>query len=129
MADVYDCDQRSRVMASIRSKHTKPELSVRKIVWRLGFRYRLHVKTLPGSPDLVFPGRRKVIFVHGCFWHRHPCKKGLSVPATNTDMWRSKFRRNRERDRRNRDAIRRLGWTYLVLWECQIRHEEWLAQQ
>ena len=96
--DVLSPEQRVRCMAAVRSINTYPELQVRRIVHRLGYRYRLHVRELPGRPDLVFPSRRKVIFVHGCFWHRHNCPAGRSFPATRQEFWLKKLSRNRERD-------------------------------
>lgn len=121
MVDVYSPNVRSRVMAAVRSKNTKPEMIVRRTVFGMGYRYRLHVKSIPGSPDLVFPGRRRVIFVHGCFWHRHSCGKGRAAPQTNVSFWSEKFRRNKERDRKIQQSLRTRGWRYLVIWECQTR--------
>lgn len=112
--------ERSAVMARIRGKDTQPELAVRRILFGLGYRYRLHAKGLPGRPDLVFPIRRKVIFVHGCFWHGHSCLGGR-LPATRSDFWTAKISGNKRRDRRNRAALRRLGWEALVVWECSLR--------
>ncbi len=94
---------------------------VRAAVHRLGFRYRLHCRALPGNPDLVFPSRRKIIFVHGCFWHGHACRAGRNRPASNTGYWIAKLDRNRQRDRVNRARLRRLGWQVLVVWECQLK--------
>jgi DNA mismatch endonuclease (patch repair protein) len=94
-------------------------MTVRRLVHGLGYRYRLHDARLPGSPDLVLVCRRKVIFVHGCFWHRHDCRAGMSEPATRQEYWRSKFARNVARDRRDRRALRAAGWRVLVVWECQ----------
>ncbi|MGC4001670.1 MAG: very short patch repair endonuclease [Pirellulales bacterium] len=100
---------RSALMAQVRGKHTKPELLVRKLVHGLGYRYRLHGKGLPGSPDLVFAGRRCVIFVHGCFWHGHECRRGRNIPASNRAFWKKKLTGNAERDRRSVRALRRAG--------------------
>jgi DNA mismatch endonuclease, patch repair protein len=121
--------ERSRIMAAVKSQDTKPEMAVRRMVHALGFRYRLHVRALPGSPDMVFPSRRKVIFVHGCFWHRHRCEGGRSMPASNVSYWTAKFERNRLRDRRNRRLLWKLGWKVLVLWECQIGRKERLLSR
>lgn len=111
-------------MAAVRSKGTKPEFVVRRIVLKLGYRYRLHAKRLPGSPDLIVPKLRKAIFVHGCFWHGHAnCKFG-KLPRSNLRYWRPKITGNRERDRRNRRALARLGWKTLVIWQCQTRQSE-----
>lgn len=120
--------QRSRQMASVRNRNTKPELRVRSILFAMGYRYRIHYKKLPGSPDIAFPGRRKVIFVHGCFWHRHSqetCKL-TRTPKSRQDFWEQKFSSNVERDRVTRVAIEKLGWQCLVIWECEIRHSEHL---
>lgn len=114
-------------MAAIRGKDTKPELIVRSIAHRLGFRFRLHATDLPGKPDLVFRSRHAVVFVHGCYWHAHTCKRGRSTPATNAAFWRTKRSVNRARDRRARAALRRAGWRVLIVWECQTRNAEQTA--
>ena len=119
--DVLTPEQRQRCMASISGKNTKPELIVRKLLYSLGYRYRLHSSSLPGKPDLVFPGKRKVIFIHGCFWHRHDCKKGNSMPSKNSDFWQKKLTNNASRDNRNISELKKLGWEVLVIWECQIK--------
>ncbi len=131
MADVLTAEQRSRCMAAIRGKDTKPELTVRTLVHSLGYRYRLHRSDLPGKPDLVFVRKRKVIFVHGCFWHRHNCKLGRPIPATRREFWVDKLEGNKQRDTRNRQKLRNEGWQVLVVWECQIqRHDvKWLAER
>src|ERR1035441_1191235 len=118
--DVLSPEQRVRCMAAVRSINTYPELQVRRIVHRLGYRYRLHVRELPGRPDLVFPSRRKVIFVHGCFWHRHNCPAGRSFPATRQEFWLKKLSRNRERDREQRTALKKMGWEVMIIWECTL---------
>jgi DNA mismatch endonuclease (patch repair protein) len=122
MADVLTPEQRSRCMSRIRAKNTGPELVVRSIAHRMGYRFRLHPRGLPGRPDLVFPRLRKIVFVHGCFWHMHRCKYGIVTPATRATFWRTKRKQNADRDRRNLRAVRKLGWSVLVLWECDIRH-------
>ena len=120
MTDVFSTSKRSEVMSRIRGKDTTPELRVRSIVHRLGYRFRLHVRDLPGSPDLVLPRLETVIFVHGCFWHRCPtCNLGL--PKTNSDYWREKFERNIERDSRKESALLDLSWTVHTIWECDLR--------
>lgn len=121
--------ERSANMAAIRSKGMRPEIIVRSLVHRLGYRFRLHSKDLPGKPDLVFSSRRAVIFVHGCFWHQHASQrcKIARVPKSNLGYWRPKFRRNVERDENNRKKLRSLGWRVLVLWECSIPNQERLA--
>ncbi|MDQ6700029.1 MAG: very short patch repair endonuclease [Acidobacteriota bacterium] len=111
---------RSKIMSRVRSENTKPEMFVRRLVHAMGFRYRLHVKDLPGSPDLVFPARRKLIFVHGCFWHGHSCEAGR-LPQSNTDYWSAKQARNIARDRQSLRSLARTGWKTLVIWECELR--------
>jgi len=111
---------RSENMRRIRSKNTAPELIVRRLLYHLGYRYRIHRKELPGNPDIVFAGRHKAIFVHGCFWHAHGCKTAHQ-PLTNQDYWSPKLMRNVERDARNQSALFSLGWESLVIWECQTR--------
>lgn len=108
-------------MRAVRSRDTKPELVVRRLLHAMGYRYRLHRRDLPGAPDIVFPGRRKIIFVHGCFWHGHDCARGARLPATNVDYWRSKIARNVTRDADNIAALKAAGWEVLVVWECQLK--------
>jgi DNA mismatch endonuclease (patch repair protein) len=119
--DVLTPEQRQRCMASISGKNIKPELIVRKLLYSLGYRYRLHYSNLPGKPDLVYPDKRKVIFIHGCFWHRHDCKKGNSRPSKNSEFWQKKLADNASRDNRNISELKKLGWEILVFWECQIK--------
>ena len=116
--------RRSANMARIRSKGMKPELDVRKLVHRMGYRYRLHRKDLPGKPDMVFPSRRKVIFVHGCFWHQHSAENCLDGrhPKSNTDYWRPKLTRNVERDAEHLSRLDADGWQVLVIWECETKN-------
>ena len=121
--DKFDAATRRRMMASVQSKHTKPEMRVRKAAHHIGYRYRLHRKDLPGKPDLVFPSRRIALFVHGCFWHGHPCKRGDRLPATNVEYWREKIARNQRRDTANRLLLRELGWTPEVVWECETQDD------
>jgi DNA mismatch endonuclease (patch repair protein) len=108
-------------MRAVKSGDTTPELIVRRLVHALGYRFRLHRRDLPGQPDLVFPRLGKAIQVHGCFWHRHACEAGQSTPATRPDYWNAKFARNVARDRSNLRRLRRIGWSVLVVWECQTR--------
>ena len=129
MADVLTPEQRRFNMSRIRGRDTKPEMIVRRLVHSLGGRFRLHVRDLPGSPDLVLARRRKIIFVHGCFWHRHRCRYGKPVPKTRTAFWRRKLARNVERDRQVRRSLTRLGWQTLVVWECQTSALERLADR
>ncbi len=110
-------------MALVQSRNTLPERIVRRLVHAMGYRYRLHRRDLPGTPDLVFPGRRKVIFVHGCFWHRHANCALARLPKTRVDFWLPKLAANAERDARNARALRRLGWGILTIWECQLGNE------
>jgi DNA mismatch endonuclease (patch repair protein) len=119
--DIYDTNKHSEVMRAVKSKNTKPELRVRSLLHRAGLRFRLHDKNLPGRPDIVFPSRRAVIFVHGCFWHQHPDCPHAARPASNSDYWNRKLSRNSERDRANLEALAKSGWRTLVLWECQIK--------
>ena len=119
--DTLTSAERSRRMARIRSRDTAPELRVRRLLNGLGYRFRLHRKDLPGSPDLVFPSRRKVIFVHGCFWHAHGRCKTANQPKTRRAYWSGKFARNKARDRSNTLKLRKLGWDVFVIWECQTR--------
>jgi DNA mismatch endonuclease (patch repair protein) len=128
MADVLTPQQRSFNMSRIRSRDTRPEMVVRSIVHRLGFRYRLHKKDLPGKPDLVLVRHRKIIDVHGCFFHMHNCPYGKVVPATNAEFWRAKRESNLNRDRRNVKLLKKGGWQVLVVWECQTRHPEILEK-
>lgn len=113
---------RSRIMSAVKAKDTGPERVIRQLLFRNGYRYRVHDATLPGKPDLSFPGRKKVIFVHGCFWHGHTCKRGNRQPVTNKAYWEKKITRNRERDRANVRMLKRLGWSTLVVWECQLKN-------
>ena len=123
--------RRSRNMSAIRSKGMKPELLVRRLVHRLGYRYRLHQGNLPGKPDLVFPARGKVIFVHGCFWHQHPSHscKIVRVPKSNLTYWADKLRKNVLRDKKNTKKLKISGWQVLVLWECATRDENALKEE
>lgn len=114
---------RSEMMARVRSKDTKPEKLVRSLLHALGYRFRLHRRDLPGSPDIVLPARKVAIFVHGCFWHGHSCKRAGRLPKTNADFWAKKLADNLARDARNRSALENLGWKVLVVWECELKDE------
>ena len=116
-------------MRRVRGKNTRPEMVVRRLAHRLGYRFRLHRRDLPGSPDLVFPGRRAVIFVHGCFWHQHDCPRGARRPSSNVGYWHPKLARNVERDREVRQGLENEGWRVLVLWECEMRDSEQLSRR
>ena len=129
MVDTVTPEVRSRIMAKVKSKGMKPELRVRKLLHGLGYRYRLHRADLPGRPDLVFPARRKVVFVNGCFWHRHDNCGQVRLPATNRDYWQAKLERNYNRDRRNLALLREQGWAALTIWECQLRDLAAVAAQ
>jgi DNA mismatch endonuclease, patch repair protein len=129
MTDVHTPEQRSRNMASIRGKNTKPEKIVRSLLHRLGYRYRLHRRDLPGKPDLVFAGQRKAIFVHGCFWHMHDCRWGRVTPATNTDFWLNKRQGNCNRDLKALAALKADGWETLIVWECETKNQDTLKAQ
>lgn len=120
MADIVDAATRSRMMSGIRSRNTKPEKLIRSLLHRQGFRFRLHVKDLPGKPDIVFPRYRAVIFVHGCFWHGHDCPL-FKWPKTRAEFWQDKIGRNRENDKRAMTALLASGWRVAVIWECTIR--------
>ena len=124
MTDVFSPEKRSSVMRRVKGKNTAPELKVRKLLTRLGLRYRLHRKDLPGCPDIVMPGRKLAIFVHGCFWHGHDCARGSRVPKANRAYWEGKVGRNRARDVDHRAALESAGWRVLTLWECELRDEK-----
>lgn len=109
-------------MRAVKSKDTGAEMVVRRLLHSLGYRYRLHRKDLPGTPDLVFAARRAVVFVHGCFWHQHDCPRGARIPKTRRDYWVPKLRRNQDRDHRNQERLRKEGWRVHVLWECEAIH-------
>ncbi len=111
-------------MAQVKSENTSPELAIRKLLHRLGFRFRLHRKDLPGKPDIVLPKHKTVIFVHGCFWHGHLGCKRASRPTSNTDFWNKKLDRNIERDRAAREELEKIGWRVMTIWECEIKDTE-----
>ena len=116
--------QRSRNMSAIKSKNTKPEIKVRKVLHSMGYRFRLHRKDLPGSPDIVLPKYKTVIFVHGCFWHRHENCKYASTPKTRQEFWEAKFRENINRDKLNQENLSSKGWKIIVVWECEINDKD-----
>lgn len=115
--------KRSALMARIRAQDTRPEMFVRRLLHRHGYRFRLHAKNLPGRPDIVFRGRKKAIFVHGCFWHRHKGCKRATMPKTRTDYWKSKFEANRKRDAVSMSALEDMGWHVMIVWECETSAE------
>lgn len=120
---------RSRIMRAVKGRDTAPELLVRRIAHALGYRYRLHRKDLPGKPDLAFIGRRKLVFVHGCFWHGHQCRRGARVPKSNRPYWVEKVARNKKRDAQHRRRLRSAGWTVLVIWECALKNHRAIADR
>lgn len=119
--------KRSEMMSKVRGTNTGPELIVRRIISSLGYHYRLHRRDLPGKPDLVFPGRKKVIFIHGCFWHRHECSAGRQLPKTRPEFWNQKLARNVERDREVQEQLRKMGWNVLIIWTCQLKQKDGLV--
>ena len=119
--DVFDAAQRSAVMRRVKGRDTGPEMQVRKALTALGARYRLHRKDLPGSPDIVMPGRRLALFVHGCFWHGHDCPRGARTPKANRDYWTAKVGRNRVRDLRVQGELAARGWRVETIWECELK--------
>lgn len=129
VTDTVSSNKRSHIMAQVRGKNTRPEMTVRRLVHRMGYRYRLHDRRLPGAPDLVFPRLRRVIQVHGCFWHRHPKCALARLPKSRLDFWWPKLRGNRMRDLRNERQLRRMGWEVLVIWECQLTDTEHLTEK
>lgn len=119
---------RSRMMAAVPQVNTKPEIIVRQTLHALGYRFRLHRKDLPGRPDIVLSRLNKVIFVHGCFWHRHSCRR-TTTPKSNSEFWQTKFDENKARDRRIIRKLKKLSWTVLVVWECQTQRPTWLLNR
>lgn len=128
MVDHLTPSDRSRNMAAVRGRNTKPEMIVRRLAHRLGYRFRLHRKDIPGTPDLTFIRLHKVIFVHGCFWHRHPGCPRATTPQSNIEFWEKKLSRNVERDRAFQDTLVSLGWDVIIIWECQTRDLESLKE-
>lgn len=124
MVDRLTPERRSWLMARVKSKNTSPEMRVRRLAHFMGLRFRLHQKTLPGKPDLVFPRHSVALFVHGCFWHRHANCRKASTPKSETEFWESKFKYNIDRDRRHEAALRKLGWRVLVIWECETKCDQ-----
>ena len=120
MADTRTPEQRRQIMQAVKTQDTGPELTVRRLLHRLGYRYRLHLKKLPGRPDIVFPARKRAIFVHGCFWHGHDCRKGCA-PKSRPEYWGPKLSSNRERDPSQVAALQSLGWSVLTVWHCETQ--------
>jgi DNA mismatch endonuclease (patch repair protein) len=129
--DPLTTEERSERMSRVRNKNTKPELLIRRLIWSLGYRFRLHSRQLPGHPDIIFSKRKKVIFVHGCFWHQHqqPECKQYRMPKTRLDFWLPKLESNRLRDLNNQEKLRELGWKFLVIWECQLKDKQELTRR
>lgn len=121
--DVFSPEMRSSVMRQVKGRNTSPELKVRRALTKLGARFRLHRKDLPGAPDIVLPGRKLAIFVHGCFWHGHNCSRGAREPKANAEYWRGKIGRNRTRDAANGAKLAEMGWRAEVLWECDLKDD------
>ncbi len=120
-------EHRSWTMSRVQSKDTAPEMTVRRLLHAMGYRYRLHGKALPGKPDIVFAGRKKAVFIHGCFWHGHDCKRGARITATRQEYWTAKVGRNRERDARNVASLEQAGWNVMTVWECELKDRVALA--
>jgi DNA mismatch endonuclease, patch repair protein len=129
MVDIFTTSVRSRIMGRIKGKNTKPELLVRRVLHSLGFRFRLHGCNLPGKPDIVLPRYRKIIFVHGCFWHCHAGCPRATLPKTNANFWRNKINGNLVRDKRIRRELKKLGWDVLVLWQCQLKSTDTIIRR
>lgn len=129
MPDVFQPEERSRIMAKVRGENTSPERLVRSLVHKLGYRFRLHRKDLPGKPDIVLPRHKKVIFVHGCFWHQHEGCPHAARPTSNIEYWNRKLDRNMVRDRENLHKLEYLGWNVLIVWECETRDHEKLLEK
>ncbi|MEJ2611406.1 MAG: DNA mismatch endonuclease Vsr [Candidatus Thiodiazotropha sp.] len=123
MVDTLTPEERSERMSRVRAQDTKPEMKLRRLIHGMGFRYRLHRRDLPGKPDLVFPGRRSIIFMHGCFWHRHEGCGLARLPKSKRAFWSAKLEANKERDQKNISTLEAAGWRVLVIWECQLRGE------
>lgn len=124
--DCFDKKTRSRVMQSVPSENTKPEMLVRSFLHKNGFRFRLHSKKLPGHPDIVLPKYKTVIEVRGCFWHRHPGCRQATMPSSNVEFWQKKFKRNLDRDKKTEKQLNELGWNLIVVWECELKSNEFL---
>lgn len=127
--DTLEPTRRSFLMSRVLAKNTKPEVQVRRIIHSLGLRFRLHAKSLPGRPDIVMPRHRTVVFVHGCFWHRHVRCKKATTPSSNKEFWLTKFSANKLRDKRNSKKLKALGWKVVIIWECQIGDPARIEQQ
>lgn len=127
--DIVTREQRSRMMSGIKGKNTKPELLLRSALHKLGFRFRIQRKDLPGKPDIVLPKYKTIIFVHGCFWHQHPGCKFAYMPKSNVEFWKDKFKRNMIRDQTVQSLLKEMGWNIIIIWECQISNDPVFIQQ
>jgi DNA mismatch endonuclease (patch repair protein) len=128
-SDIFTPAKRSAVMRAVKGADTKPERALRKLLWAEGYRYRLNVRDVPGKPDIVLRPRKAAIFVHGCFWHGHTCKRGARTPKANAAYWRGKIERNRARDRQTLKTLSQSGWRTLVIWECEMKDEAALRKR
>ncbi len=129
MPDLFSPEERSRVMAKVRGQDTNPEKIVRSLIHRMGYRFRLHVKDLPGKPDIVLPKHRKVVFAHGCFWRQHPGCEHAARPGSNTEYWNKKLDRNVIRDQEHLERLLYLGWNVLIVWECELKDLDQLVEK
>ncbi len=129
MADIVSLSKRKEMMSSVKQRHTKPEITVRKLLHRLGYRFRLHSKKLPGTPDIVLPKYKSVIFVHGCFWHQHEGCRKARRPTSNVEFWNEKLDKNIKRDKRKESELKDLGWKVLTIWDCEIKDESSLIEK
>lgn len=129
MTDTFTKPQRSEIMRHVTGKNTKPECAVRSLLHRQGFRFSLHRKDLPGKPDIVLTKWTTIVFVHGCFWHRHPRCKRASTPKDNAEYWQAKFARNKARDKANRKKLEKLGWRVIIVWECELKDKDKLLER
>lgn len=129
MTDTLSPEERSKRMSLVRGKDTKPEFRVRRLIYSLGYRYRIHSPELPGKPDIFFKGKKKAIFIHGCFWHRHDNCALARLPKSRLNFWKSKLEGNKVRDKQNQEKLSALGWSFLVIWECEINNLELLADR
>lgn len=129
MADIVSRSKRKEMMSKVKQRHTKPEIAVRKLLHRLGYRFRLHSKKLPGTPDIVLPKYKSVIFVHGCFWHQHEGCRKARRPTSNVEFWNEKLDKNIERDKRKESELKDLYWKVLTVWDCEIKDESTLIEK
>lgn len=124
MSDIFSKKKRSQIMASVRSTETKPEIAIRKFLFSKGYRFRKNVKSLPGKPDIVLPKYRTIILIHGCFWHGHTNCDAATIPKSNKAYWKNKIQTNIERDKRNKNALKKSGWNVITIWECKLKNKK-----